>query len=149
MSDGFIKVVFILLVSFLIALYSNDSKAGDFSVITGGFSYHYDRDYDYNESHDLLGLCYKKTCIASYKNSYNVKSYLAYSSIDLMQYGKLNVNIKYGLMGGYKGHEKIAFSEYGIIPMIGVGFDYEIYNGVTLQSNITPSVLMFNLKINL
>lgn len=145
-SNGLMLIV--ILFSWLLVLVPR-SQASDLSLLIGGWSYHYDRNESFNETHNLIGLCYKTFCAASYKNSYDVDSGLVYYQYDLSH----GFNLKAGLMGGYSGHEDIAFSGLGLIPMLGLGYSFNLLsidgNNLLFETLLTPRVMMFNLKLGL
>lgn len=75
------------------------------SLIVGGLSYHFDRDYGYNESHICLGYARDNfTLMACDRNSYgNTSVYATYKPFK---------HVIIGLASGYKNTDKT-------IPMIG------------------------------
>ncbi|CAH9016589.1 TMhelix containing protein [Vibrio phage 275E43-1] len=140
----------VLLLTYIFA--SVQAKAEGVEVLAGGWSYHYDRN-DQNETHDLLGLCYERVCAARFVNSHNETSVLGYYYHPFLEGEWWNVNGKLGIMGGYEGHVDERYEVGGFIPMVGLGVSFEAFTvdstSIWVDSTLTPTVAMFNLRIPL
>lgn len=132
--------------------YAVPVKAEGLEVLAGGWSYHYDRN-DQNETHDLLGLCYDNVCAARFINSHNETSVLGYYYHPFLEGEWWNVNGKLGIMGGYEGHVDERYEVGGFMPMVGLGVSFKAFTvdstSIWVDSTITPTVAMFNLRIPL
>lgn len=98
----------------------------DVSLLLGGWSYHQDRSYNFNESHDVIGVCYNNFCLSRYKNSFDNVGMLAYYQHALYNYKEVGLGLRAGIMGGYEGIN--LFNEVGNSGYIVYSVPYISYN---------------------
>lgn len=84
----------ILMMSFTSAY--ADEKA---DLLLGQWTNHIDKDFNYNESHNLVGVEYSNWAVARFKNSYDKTSWAVMRSHQVSS----NWKIAYGASTGYEG----------------------------------------------
>ena len=76
--------------------------AKELDLVVGGFSYHSDRDADYNEVHDNIGLEYDDWTVFYYRNSNRRSSVFLGKSTEGSCYASwLCSGLSYGIISGY------------------------------------------------
>lgn len=101
----------------LIAMVAMPAAACD-RALFGGWSHHVDNGYDYNSSHDLIGIQCHGVSVIRFNNSYHQESYgLGY---ELMPYtwGRFEFGAYAALWTGY--------DEAALLPVGGVRVRYNI-----------------------
>ena len=84
-------------------LVSNPATASDYGILFGGWSYHLDRDREYNESHRMVGVSYKNLSLVYFRNSYDKVSWgLGYSTDPVVEYKGFEVGGYIAAWTGYK-----------------------------------------------
>ena len=110
------------------------SAAGDVDIYLGQWSKHYLDSEDYNESHGLIGVRYKRFVAYSFENSYHDEAYAVGYEFWTRKRGALH----YGARGGYVH----GYDEFNVF-VIGYA-SYKI-----LEFNIHPAFVSVGFKFNL
>jgi hypothetical protein len=78
------------------------SGASDFSVTTGAWSYHFEKnDYITNENNNLFAINYKDWSVGGFNNSYGNDTYFVARNFDLAQFGDFKISLITGVDYGY------------------------------------------------
>ncbi len=90
---------------FLMIFSSVTFASADLEVYLGAWTYHFDRDGDYNQTNDLIGFEYKKWMVYHFENSFNDESVFigrrfAWQA-DIIPKVDIEYGVKLGLVSGY------------------------------------------------
>ena len=146
-----------------IAAFVPTVQAADIGVIFGGWSKHsVSDDYNYNESHNAIGIKYNNFVLSSFTNSYNNHSVVAAYSYDLASSTFKGFTQTASVIGGFvTGYEKYqtgaAYLGNGIslylLPTIATSYkindtySFAVDNGLIISDNGT--VLTTTLRLNI
>ena len=126
--DKFLNLSVGVLIGMLLIASSGECKA-ETDILLGQWSYHYNRNYDFNETHNLVGIDTGNWVVARFKNSYDRTSYTALRSFDT---GWMGTRIAVGASTGYKDiygydlvpvvmlNKSIGHVDINFIPIVGV-----------------------------
>lgn len=132
----------------LYSVFSEPAKAEGVDVLVGAWSYHYNRDAQRNEQHNLLGVCYSSVCAGSMTNSYGVKGITVFYDYSTPINSHLSVGWRAGVLSGYEG-TPVAIQAAGFMPMAGATASLEITHGVHVEATVTPMLSLLNFKVSL
>ena len=103
-------------------------------ILLGQWSYHYNRNYSFNESHNLVGIDTGNYIIARFKNSYNRTSFTAMKAMDLSGGWRWAFGISTGYQDVYGSkvvpvvllNKRYGYVDFNFIPSVGltVGFRF-------------------------
>lgn len=89
------------------------------SLILGGWSYHLNRDTDYNEVHQGVGFSCDHWSVMRFKNSYHRDSVgIGYETDSLWRNRYLDISLYVGAWSGY--YDKSSAVIGGVIPVGGI-----------------------------
>lgn len=126
------KNILLTLILSLISTYSlANEEEPSLDIYLGGWSYHVDAEFDYNESHNMVAIEYENIVFGSFKNSFDEDTYLLgyhwYKDVDDFRIGGMGL-----LTHGYsKGRYYEAFYKKGsgqkVLPIPVVYVSYTKY----------------------
>lgn len=107
-------------------------------AVLGGWSYHQDRERNYNETHDTIGLECNDWMLITYNNSLSNRSIFVGRSIESSDTG-FSYGVQYGLINGYDHGSSspypIAFPKVSYNMAWG-GVDVLVMPGVVTYANL-------------
>lgn len=106
-------------------------------LLLGQFSYHFNRDYDYNESHNLIGIEYNRYFIAHFENSYGHDSVVVGYRF-VRPYRSIELGLKLGAVHGYKDRFSWWNNEE-VAPFILLDATISLSKRVAVEFNIAPA----------
>lgn len=138
----------LLCTSLLVGLY-NPAHATSIEVAFLGYSNHYvDRDYDYNEQHQLIGFSINNGfSVAHFTNSYHRQSTLVgwkFHTDDALSLGDVSINVGMmtGVVTGYKADEIITYINDDVslylIPELIISYPITSTISLSLVNGIVP-----------
>lgn len=127
-------IFFGIAVAFLVTTISSAARADSLNLTTLSYSYHYDRNYDYNEEHGGVGIEYETDSLTygflHYKNSFNADSDAIYV---------VKSWVFFGLANGYEDASGVKIGD-DVLVLLGASVDVELVDNLDLNFLITPSV---------
>ncbi|BAV81113.1 hypothetical protein [Vibrio phage CKB-S2] len=109
------------------------------AVFVGGWSYHFDQEYDYNESHAMFAFQYDKVVAGTFINSYSDRGYL-------LGYDSWKIENEYGAIGTYITL-MTGYENFRVLPMI---LPYAQLNAFEVNDiEIKPTVLLWGKAVAL
>jgi hypothetical protein len=129
--------------------------ASEFSLTTGAWSYHFNKDqYITNENNNLIAINYKNWTAGGFKNSYGIDTYFAAKKFSIASYGHLNFSALAGINYGYnncQGVINVGINEDQkkvICPVLSPAVTYTRYeiqpSVLLLSNNVLGAALTFN-----
>jgi hypothetical protein len=76
--------------------------AADCSILFGGWSYHADREQDYNETHDMIGVQCRGVSAMKFTNSYDKEAYGVGYDYTWRTFGPVAVGAYAAVWTGYR-----------------------------------------------
>lgn len=121
-------------------LASASAFAGDTSVLLGGWSYHFDRGQDWNESHNMVIVEHKDYALGYMKNSYGDDTFMFFKDFTWYESEYVNFGWKVGGNIGYD-KEDVSLQFFGIVPILDPYFEF---NAVEVGGVEIKPVILYN-----
>lgn len=103
------------------------------AITIGLWSYHFDRAWPANETHNLVGIQYEKAYIAHYENSYNRDSVIVARISDADCWKAVCVDWMAGIVTGYESRTRMKATPF-ILPRLKL----EIVQSVNVYALVIP-----------
>lgn len=128
--------IILALIAAILMAYCNNARAG-IALHGGGWSYHVATGHkqDYTSSHDLIGVEAGPAIVATFRNSYGRRSYLAGYGWS-KQWGDWRGSVYVGAVHGYRSCYGDEGDKARVCPMAFPALHYTRYR-------VQPGVLLF------
>lgn len=127
--DKFLNMSIGIIFGILVGLSFPKECKAETDILLGQWSYHYNRDYQFNETHNLVGIDTGDWIVARFKNSYSRTSFTAMRAFDTGWFGTrlaIGASTGYEDIYGYKAvpvvllNKQIGNIDINFIPIVGI-----------------------------